>query len=77
MIHVLRYLNQDAATPEHLSDQLVEELGNMSEAIKDFGSFSKHTSVFFLLIPTSQVLSQMSTTRNANHGWVRRFLSHL
>ncbi|KAJ7798625.1 hypothetical protein B0H14DRAFT_31448 [Mycena olivaceomarginata] len=40
MIHVLRYLNQDAATPEDLSDQLVEELGNMSEAIKDFGAFA-------------------------------------
>ncbi|KAJ6505362.1 hypothetical protein C8R45DRAFT_972464 [Mycena sanguinolenta] len=40
MIYVLRYLNRDAASREDLADQLAEEMGNMSETIKDFGAFA-------------------------------------
>ncbi|KAF8154996.1 hypothetical protein K438DRAFT_1943060 [Mycena galopus ATCC 62051] len=40
MIYVLRYLNQDAASREDLSDQLADEMANMSETIKDFGAFT-------------------------------------
>ncbi|KAJ7234523.1 hypothetical protein B0H12DRAFT_1239045 [Mycena haematopus] len=40
MIYVLRYLNRDVASREDLADQLAEEMGNMSEKIKDFGAFA-------------------------------------
>jgi hypothetical protein len=41
MIYVLQYLYQDAASREDLSDQLAEEMANMSEVIKDFRSSSE------------------------------------
>lgn len=68
MIYVLRYLNQDIVGREDLSDQLMEHMDSMSEAIKDFGASLTGQIVIRSLIVYFQAPLRMCITRNANHG---------
>ncbi|KAJ7190248.1 hypothetical protein GGX14DRAFT_606043 [Mycena pura] len=78
MIYVLRYLNQDSVRREDLSDQLVEEMGNMSEAIKDFGAFAdvyytKCKSWIGVKIPVSSLIDHQSILSPVRFARARKF----